>query len=405
MPATTPVNATDLGRRAVIDGYDVLGSAPPRDLQALVDIAAQVCEVPSAAINLITEDEQHQVATSGFDPSICARSDSMCAAVLADPAPVVVPDASSDDRFRDNPFVTGKIGDVRFYASAPLVTPGGVTIGRLCVFDDEVRRLDARQEEALVLLAQRVVDVLELRLRTRQLEESLTELTRTRDELARSNDLLAQFAGQVSHDLLNPLTAIIASTELLAHEPVVADDPELALLATNAADAGRRMSGMIEQILKHARLGSELEVTDVDLDRVARHVVTDLAPLRESTAGMVHVGRLGGVRGDEKQLYSVLLNLVSNGLKFARPGVAPEVEISAERAPGVVRLRVSDNGLGIPEELRERAFRLFARGSTNVAGSGIGLATVRRIVEVHRGTVDLHDGPEGGTVVVVELPA
>lgn len=405
MPATTPVNATDLGRRAVIDGYDVLGSAPPRDLQALVDIAAQVCEVPSAAINLITEDEQHQVATSGFDPSICARSDSMCAAVLADPAPVVVPDASSDDRFRDNPFVTGKIGDVRFYASAPLVTPGGVTIGRLCVFDDEVRRLDARQEEALVLLAQRVVDVLELRLRTRQLEESLTELTRTRDELARSNDLLAQFAGQVSHDLLNPLTAIIASTELLAHEPVVADDPELALLATNAADAGRRMSGMIEQILKHARLGSELEVTDVDLDRVARHVVADLAPLRESTAGMVHVGRLGGVRGDEKQLYSVLLNLVSNGLKFARAGVAPEVEISAERAPGVVRLRVSDNGLGIPEELRERAFRLFARGSTDVEGSGIGLATVRRIVEVHRGTVDLHDGPEGGTVVVVELPA
>ena len=405
MLAPADPTTTDRDRRAVIDDYQILGTPAPRDLQALVDIAAQVCGVPSAAINLITEDAQHQVATSGFDPSICARSDSMCATVLGDPAPVVVSDASDDDRFRDNPFVTGVIGDVRFYASAPLVTPGGVTVGRLCVFDDEVRRLDARQEETLVVLAQRVVDVLELRLRTRQLEESLAELTRTRDELTRSNDLLAHFAGQVSHDLLNPLTAIIASTELLAHEPVVAADPELALLADNAADAGRRMSGMIEQILKHARLGSELEVTDVDLDLVARDVVADLVPLREAVGGSVHVVALGSVRGDEKQLYSVLLNLVSNGLKFARPGVPPEVEVGAERVDGVLRLRISDNGQGIPEDRREQSFRLFARGSSDVDGSGIGLATVRRIVEVHHGTVDLHDGPEGGTVVVVELPA
>lgn len=400
-----PADPTDRARRAAIDDYQVLGGPPPRDLQALVDIAAQVCEVPSAAINLITEDEQHQVATAGFDPSVCARSDSMCAAVLSDAEPVLVPDASVDERFRENPFVTGDIGDVRFYASAPLVTPTGVTVGRLCVFDDQVRRLDVHQEEALLLLAQRVVDVLELRLRTRQLEESLTELMRTRDELARSNDLLTQFAGQVSHDLLNPLTAIITSTELLAQEPVVAADPDLARLATNAADAGRRMSAMIEQILKHARLGSQLEVTDVDLDDVAQDVVADLAPLREAAGGTVRVGPLGNVRGDEKQLYSVLLNLVSNGLKFARPGIPAKVEVDAERTDGVLRLRVRDNGQGIPEEQREHAFRLFARGSSDVDGSGIGLATVRRIVEVHHGIVDLHDGADGGTVVVVEIPA
>lgn len=405
MHAQSDPSDSDRDRRALIDEYQILGSRPPRDLQALVEIAAQVCEVPSAAINLITEDAQHQVATAGFDPSVCARSDSMCAAVLTDPAPVVVPDASRDERFRDNPFVTGAIGHARFYASAPLVTPGGVTVGRLCVFDDEVRRLDSHQEEALVLLAERVVDVLELRLRARQLEESLAELTRTRDELTRSNDLLAQFAGQVSHDLLNPLTAIITSAELLAHEPAVADDPELAQLATNAADAGRRMSGMIEQILKHARLGSELEVADVDLDIVVADVVTDLAPLRAATGGSVEVGPLGRVRGDEKQLYSVLLNLVSNGLKFGRPGIPPGVEVRAERDAHLVRLRVSDNGQGIPKEERERSFRLFARGRSHVEGSGIGLATVRRIVEVHHGRVDLHNGPDGGTVVVVELPA
>ena len=146
--------------------YDVLGRAPGRELQALVDIAAQICAVPTAAINLVTSTEQQQVATTGFEPSICAREDSMCAAVLETRDRVVVPNASLDDRFRDNPFVTGVLGHVRFYASAPLTTPEGVIIGRLCVFDSAPRDLDEAQEQALVAIAERVVDVLELRLRT-----------------------------------------------------------------------------------------------------------------------------------------------------------------------------------------------------------------------------------------------
>ena len=128
--------------------YDVLGRAPARELQALVDIAAQLCAVPTAAINLITSPEQQQSATTGFEPSICAREDSMCAAVLEHTDRVVVPNASIDERFRENPFVTGILGDVRFYASAPLTTPEGVIIGRLCVFDSTPRELDAAQEQA-----------------------------------------------------------------------------------------------------------------------------------------------------------------------------------------------------------------------------------------------------------------
>ena len=93
---------------------------------------------------------------------------------------------------------------VRFYASAPLTAPEGVIIGRLRVFDSEPRELDGAQEEALVAIAGRVVDVLELRLRTRELEDSLAALTETRDELHRSNEALSVFAGQVSHDLRTP---------------------------------------------------------------------------------------------------------------------------------------------------------------------------------------------------------
>ncbi len=133
----------------------------------------------------------------------------------------MVPDASQDPRFADNPFVTGEIGQVRFYASHQLVTPHGVTIGTLCVFDTEAREISDDQERALVELAERVVDLLELELRTRELAVTVTELERARDELQRSNSQLAAFAGQVSHDLRNPLTTVRMSLSILAEDPEV----------------------------------------------------------------------------------------------------------------------------------------------------------------------------------------
>ncbi len=166
------------------------------DLEAIAELAALVCSTPMATVNLITDVVQHQVATHGFDASICSREDSMCARTLVESRPVVVPDARLDPRFRDNPFVTGVIGSVRFYASTHLVTPEGVVIGTLCVFDVEPRHITERQTHALRTLADRVVDVLELSLRSR--------------ELAATNERLSEFAGRVSHDLKAPLTTVVS---------------------------------------------------------------------------------------------------------------------------------------------------------------------------------------------------
>src|SRR4051794_3598491 len=200
-------------RVAEIAQYAVVGRPPRRDLQALVELAAEICHVPTAVINLITASEQVQVAAVGFEASVCAREDSMCSAVLHEPAPVVVADARLDARFHENPFVTGAIADVRFYAATQLVTPDDVVIGTLCVFDRRPRELDARQHRSLRTLADRVVDLLELGRRSRALERSLQELTTARDELRRSNEQLAGFAAQAAHDLRNPLTSVTMSLQ------------------------------------------------------------------------------------------------------------------------------------------------------------------------------------------------
>lgn len=405
MPDTLPADEPAQLRDAVLGRYGVLDSGPSRDLQALVGIAAQICAVPNAAINLITSTHQHQVATFGFEAAICMREDSMCAVVLERPEPVIVRNAAMDERFRDNPFVTGALGDVRFYASAPLTTPGGVIIGRLCVFDTEPRSLTAEQEHALTVLADRIVDALELRLRSRELEQSLSDLTAARDELRRSNDLLSVFAGQVSHDLRGPLSAIMASAEMLEQRDSVADDPLASRLVGTAMRASTRMAGLIEEILTHARVGARLERTETDLDAVLADVLTDLAPSIEHARATITADRLPTLWADGAQLYSVLLNLVSNALKYTRAGVDPVVTVTAHLHEDRWRIGVQDNGAGVPEADRERIFQLFTRVATEVAGSGIGLATCKRIVEVHGGSIGVDPAPEGGSRFWFELPA
>ena len=405
----TSLHAVTSGRRdarrvAEIGKYRVLLDPPRADLLALVEVAAQVAQVPMATINLITDTEQHQIATHGFDASVCRREDSMCDVVLDAGAPVIVPDAREDDRFRDNPFVTGVIGNVRFYATHQLATPEGVVIGTLCVFDETPRTITDEQERALVSLAERVVDLLELELRTRELSTSVIELEEARAELERSNEQLAAFAGQVSHDLRNPLTAVTLSLRMIEEEVAASPDDELEMtfLVHRAISGADRMQSLINDLLAFARVGGELHRGPVDLAAVCAEVKEDLAAALAGAT--VVVGDLPTVVGDPVQLRAVLQNLVANAAKFVRPGQSAHIEIDGARVGDRWRIEVCDRGPGIPADQQERVFQPLARVNEDVEGSGIGLTTCRRIVEAHGGKIGLTDARYGGTCAWFELP-
>jgi signal transduction histidine kinase len=398
----TTTHPTDAPRVAEIGKYRILAAPPRHDLLALVEVAAQVARVPMATINLITDTEQHQVATHGFDPSVCLREDSMCNLVLHDGAPVVVPDASKDPRFEHKPFVSGVIGDVRFYATYQLRTPEGVVIGSLCVFDLEPRTITPEQEHALAALADRVVDLLELELRSRELSNSLDDLQRTQSELERSNEQLAAFAGQVSHDLRNPLTAVTLSLRMIG-ECLGGDPGDLEFLVRRAIGGAERMQSLIDDLLAFARLGGELQRVHVDLDAVLDDVRDDLATALEDA--ILDVAGLPTVTGDPVQLRALLQNLIANAAKFTRPGEPAHIEIGSVRTGDTWRVEVCDHGPGIPGDQRERVFQPLARVDDSVDGSGIGLTTCRRIVEAHGGRIGLTESPYGGTCAWFELPA
>ena len=379
------MSTRDRIREQAIEAYDVLGTPPRRELEALVELAAKFAGVPMATINLITATQQWQVATYGFAAAVCDREDSMCRHVVDSGTPIMLADASQDERFRDNPFTTGEIADVRFYASYPLETPEGVVLGTLCVFDSEVHPVDPETEGALATLAARVVDVLELELTSRQ--------------LAAANERLGAFAGQVSHDLKNPLSALRMSVELAREE--VTDGSDLARLLDRAERGAHRMNAMIGDLLEFARGGAAPELVDVDLGKVLAEVADDLDDA--VAPGQLEVGVLPVVRGDEVQLRTVLQNLVANAVKFSDPG-AP-VRVEAEQLPNGWWVGVLDRGPGIAPEDRERAFEPMVRLDRAVSGSGIGLATCRRIIQAHGGRMGIDDHPGGGAAVWFELPA
>lgn len=385
--------ADDITRREAIAEYQVVGQPPEPDLEGLVHLAAAVCGVGTAVINIIDDRSQHQIAAVGFEPSVCAREDSMCAVVFRHPGHVVVRDAREDDRFRDNPFVTGEVADVRFYASSPLITPAGVPIGTLCVFDEEVGDLSEQDSRALALLARQVIDVLELRRITR--------------ELGRSNEQLAHFAGQVSHDLRNPLTALVGFIELAADAVQLGDAPVASSALERADAAAGRMTSLVSDLLDFARVGGQPSRGMVDLDAIVGEVLDDLdTPIRASGA-RIAVGDLPRVSGDATQLRALLQNLLANALKFsAAAGGAPTIEVRAHELTGGWRLTVDDDGPGVPVEQRERVFGLLERGeAADVEGLGIGLSTCRRIVEAHGGRIGMDASALGGASAWVVLPA
>ena len=219
------------------------------------------------------------------------------------------------------------------------------------------------------------------------------------DELERSNADLTTFAQSASHDLAAPLRLVSGYLALLRRRHGAALDEDAEALVTEAADACARMHDLIDDMLGYSRLNGALRWEPVALAAVAEEALATLAPDVEEAGAVVEIGPLPCVHGDHAQLGRLLQNLVGNAVKF-RSQAPPHVRITARAVPGGQEIEVRDNGIGIPPGDAERVFdafqRLDARGAYQ--GTGIGLASCKRIVERHGGTIDVRPAPGGGSV-------
>ena len=243
------------------------------------------------------------------------------------------------------------------------------------------------------------------------LEERVAARTRELDSVNRAlvsaNRELEDFARVASHDLREPLRSMTSFTDLLQEEHAPQLDVTGRAYLDRVGKSARRMSRLLEAILAYSKASAAplAEFQLVDLNVIVAEVQQDVTQRLKETNGSIVVGALGQVRGDGRQFHQLLLNLVSNALKFHRPNVPPVVTVESTTDRHSVRLIVHDNGIGFDPEKAERIFAPFERLERTIEGSGMGLAIVRRIAERHGGSVSATSTPGVGSRFEVLLPA
>lgn len=174
--------STEKRRLKVLWQYDVLDTVPEEVFDDLTELAARICEAPMALISLVDEDRQWFKSRFGMTLPETPRDVSFCEHAIKQTELFIVPDATKDPRFKDNPLVTRE-PKIRFYAGAPLITPDNYALGTLCIIDKVPRELRDDQRQALRILSRHVVSQLELRRRTRELARVQKEKKELQSEL------------------------------------------------------------------------------------------------------------------------------------------------------------------------------------------------------------------------------
>jgi signal transduction histidine kinase len=270
----------------------------------------------------------------------------------------------------------------------------------------ETARTIARTRDPNVQIPQTAADdeVADL---ARTLEEMLMALGEARSETQSALDRQRQFVADASHELRTPLTSILANLELLASE-LEGEDAEI---AGSALRSSRRMRRLVADLLLLARAdaGRAARREPVNAGAVVREAAGEAAPLANGHGLTVDVqpdvSLVVEAPGDE--LHRLALNLIQNALVHTPPGTA--VDVRAVRDDDDVVIEVSDEGPGVPEEMREQIFDRFVRGNgdrgTPGSGSGLGLAIVRAVAESLGGSVELGTNEAGGARFTVRIPA
>jgi PAS domain S-box-containing protein len=254
-------------------------------------------------------------------------------------------------------------------------------------------------------------------------KESQLQLERTINELKRSNANLEEFAYAASHDLKEPIRKIRTFSERIKNklEGRLLDEDQHYFQRMDKAS--ERMQLLIDDLLEYSHVSTANNYSDdIDLKKKVMQVLEDIEVAVTEKDAKIVVGALPVIKGHRRQLQQLFQNLITNALKFSKPGVSPEIHISSSVVTGedisafeLVEdtknklynlLEIRDNGIGFQQEYADKIFRMFQRlhGKAEYEGTGIGLAIVRKVVENHKGFIRAYSKPGEGATFKILLP-
>jgi len=394
-----PLPANEEGRIASLQSYHIFDTGEEKDYDDLTSLASAICQIPIALITFIDEKRQWFKSHHGTDFTENLRELSFCTHAIASSDEImIVPDATLDERFADNPMVTGPT-HVMFYAGVPLVNEDGFALGTLCLLDQQTHTLSLQQIEALKTLARQVVDKVELRRKVMSLEKA-------NKELLNSNVLIQKFAAMAAHDIKNPLSGILLTSQALKMRFEKLQDESCMRLVDLNITSANSLIDLLDDMLAYSKTPSLLlaKKQQFYLNSLIKNLKT-LLPVPENV--------VINLPEENNNLYlsviafeQIMINLLSNAIRYNDKEISV-ITIRFEQDNNFYRFEVEDNGIGIDEQhhkkIFENNFTLKIADRYNKKGSGIGLSTVKDLVTALDGTIYVNSKPGQGSTFFIEI--
>ncbi len=385
-------------RRTALAEYAILNTGPDQDYDNLTFLAAAICDVPVAKISVVDKTRIWNKSLYGSEHDEMDRKGSFCDYTIhTDDEIVILNRSENPEVFKAAKGIYEK--EYSFYAGIPLHNFQGHAIAVFCVFDTRERELTAVQKKSLLSLANQTLNLFEFRKQKRKLYEVQNKLKEKYQELER-------FASLVSHDLKSPLANIISLSELLKDENKGKFDEETSQYLQYLVESSYSLRNYIDGILSFYRSDHVLQkdYTNVDLRKLLKGIIDlyqvsdDIQISYPDDTMLNHVNKAA--------LTQVFMNLISNALKYNDKEIR-KVSINFEKNETYYIFKVKDNGKGIPSEKKEEIFHLFTTLETadreGNLGSGIGLATVKKLIESMGGEITVDSEPGQGSTFTFSI--
>lgn len=383
--AQLPIN--EKARLKALNSLAILDSLPEQQYDNITELASYICGTSNAVISLVDENRQWFKSKVGLTVCETTREVSFCSHSILNPDKLMeIPNALEDPRFKNNPLVRDEDNPIIFYAGVPILDPSGLPLGTLCVLDSKPNLLNEKQKKSLVNLAEQVQELLKLHVLNNELKES-------KKHLATHNSLLKDFAGTVSHDMKMPLANLIVTSDILNKKYGKIIDDSGKKYLSYLKQSSLSLSDYITNILAHYESSSydvddrkDFDVNDlleniIELINIKHHCDINLPEFNHT----IHCNRIA--------LEQIFLNLIGNSIKYNdKKETVIDISISIDSTHYI--FKITDNGRGIPQDKVESIFELFSTvgeyDRDGQRGHGIGLSTVKQLVNQLGGEISVH---------------
>lgn len=394
-----PMPANEAERQHELDELGILNTLSEKEYDTLVKLVADICQAPVSAVSLVDRNRVWAKANKGLGGQEMPRQLSFCAHAIANPTEVlIVPDAREDIRFCNNPLVT-TWPKVNFYAGVPLVTKSGNALGTLCIIDTKPRNLHPWQIAALQSIAAQVVSLFELR-------KANADLIASKEELAAKNIELKKFAYTITHDIKSPAGNLIMASSILKadFESALGENGNTLLdyLVNSSTKIKELVDGVLayytsDELLKKAR-------TAIDLQTFL-HQMADFITINDNVE-FIYPEAAATINTNKVVLEQLYINLTNNAIKYNDKDKVVIVYGYSENDTHYC-FNVKDNGKGMPADKLDTIFDLFStldnRDRYGNQGTGIGLSTVKKLVERMGGEITVQSEEGVGTEFIFSI--